>query len=418
MGGGYDPFAEDGDDFMYRDEHEQVCFDCPPEDMEPPCSADAMPPPSESDQMHNECELPLASESGSDQVCVSMPIAAVTSPNKRKRILAKTPCEQSPYGPPTIDHKAEIETAPSSDSDADGPATDDVPWHRVRNVMRNLYFQRAVAGTSAIHGKKGDDRRMLRQVAWGHLEEKDKTAFAVKMRTTNGLTRLQTLAVQKFTQDVETKKRTAKFLHAKTAFLTYHGKLWVYDSRKIDIHSLDVVAAAKALTVDKAVRLHWRKIVQDVTDLIERTHAVTCSYSFELCPKSYAEKILRAHVHLAIEFNSKKSWWDNKIEGLMVAGVRPTHSSDRILQGKGGRRKVELNAQHYYLQMPKAGKIFAGGNHVAYVDFNVKPQWVQNWFQVGKLSAEDAKKEQCKKTLRFFGGCMCNCIVVRVQLIV
>ena len=46
---------------------------------------------------------------------------------------------------------------------------------------------------------------------------------------------------------------------------------------------------------------------------------------------------------------------------------------------------------HYYLQIRKVGMVFTHNNCGAFHTFHVKPQWVTNFLQGGKITADVAR---------------------------
>ena len=59
---------------------------------------------------------------------------------------------------------------------------------------------------------------------------------------------------------------------------------------------------------------------------------------------------------------------------------------------------------HYYIQMPKKGKICGGTNYKAYDVFLVNPRWIAGYVQRNKMSTEDAKEEPLFSFLILEGG--------------
>ena len=74
----------------------------------------------------------------------------------------------------------------------------------------------------------------------------------------------------------------------------------------------------------------------------------------------------------------------------MFRGSFPSKSLSSLMASVGTRSCTSANAGHYYLQMPKVGKLWSFGTVVPFLDFRVNPDHIMAFVQSGRMDAEDA----------------------------
>jgi hypothetical protein len=112
-----------------------------------------------------------------------------------------------------------------------------------------------------------------------------------------------------------------------------------------------------------------------------------------LCPKSFEEKCqLKAHLHLVMEWGHRVYYRSKK--SFLLGDEAPTDlRSDSRLQKRAGNSSS--HPLHYYCQIPKTGALAQSTNFDKYVDFQVNPKWISNWFHAKKLTYDNAEKDIC-----------------------
>ena len=84
------------------------------------------------------------------------------------------------------------------------------------------------------------------------------------------------------------------------------------------------------------------------------------SWSFEVCLQPYLteyieSKLIRLHVHAALERNIAPFRGKTLCDSLAVGGIQPSHVAG-CSDPTSGRKSKGTGAMHYYNQMPKTGK--------------------------------------------------------------
>lgn len=189
----------------------------------------------------------------------------------------------------------------------------------------------------------------------------------------------------------EAKDRKSKYFAATAGMFSYHSALWVFKDNSAEVAKLTIIEAEKRVKESE----QWKKVLstlqKQLGDLISRVVCVQYSWSFELCPKSFEEKSqLKGHLHLVLEWPHRVYY--RTANSFLVGDEAPTNlRSDSRLQKRAGNSSS--HPLHFYCQIPKVGALAQSTNFAKYIDFQVNPRWISNWFHAKKLTYESAEKE-------------------------
>ena len=157
----------------------------------------------------------------------------------------------------------------------------------------------------------------------------------------------------------------------------------------------------------------WAMIQLDLAKFVSQLRAFRYTASMELCVDTLRkEGHLQLHVHMFIQSGCNATHPQFRVQqasSLALFGVNPHATGNVSATGQTnkarGRSANESSAAtgHYYLAMPKVGKVF---KHWANVEpwngYPVRDVWITQYWQQNKLSDDAAKGEfiKCKKLVR------------------
>ena len=181
------------------------------------------------------------------------------------------------------------------------------------------------------------------------------------------------------------------------------------DLQTADLESLCVDSLCAELAQLPQVREMWEKVKAALATLVSQLRAFRYTGSMELCTDTLLkEKRLQLHVHLFVHSGYSADQPPFRVESaqsLELFGVPPHMSACHSAVKARGRNSNEASAAagHYYLAMPKKGKVFMHWANVEpFKQYGVKDQWIHQFWQQDKLSNAAARAEfvNCKKGIR------------------
>jgi len=181
------------------------------------------------------------------------------------------------------------------------------------------------------------------------------------------------------------------------------------DLQTADLESLCVDSLCAELAQLPQVREMWEKVKAALATLVSQLRAFRYTGSMELCTDTLLkEKRLQLHVHLFIQSGYSADHPPFRVESpksLELFGVDPHMSGTTSAIKARGRNSNEASAAagHYYLAMPKKGKVFMHWANVEpFKQYGVRDQWIHQFWQQDKLSNAAARAEfvNCKKGIR------------------
>ena len=177
------------------------------------------------------------------------------------------------------------------------------------------------------------------------------------------------------------------YFQARYGMFTYNAKKYEGYKRAWS-PDLSGDAVTELCRSDPEIIEQWKKIDEDFQVLVENFECFRWSVSFEVCTKTWLmESKLKLHVHIVMEFSSRRRI--RRAVALTLNGVKPSHA--QVPSDNCAKKAAKNTApMHYYLQMPKYGKVFSASNYHAYTDFAVNARWITNFIQSHKMSYTDA----------------------------
>ena len=181
------------------------------------------------------------------------------------------------------------------------------------------------------------------------------------------------------------------------------------DLQTADLENLCVDSLCAELAKLPQVLEMWEKVKAALATLVSQLRTFRYTGSMELCTDTLLkEKRLQLHVHLFIQSGYSADHPPFRVESpksLELFGVDPHMSGTTSAIKARGRNSNEASAAagHYYLAMPKKGKVFMHWANVEpFKQYSAKDQWVHQFWQQGKLSNAAARAEfvNCKKGIR------------------
>ena len=182
------------------------------------------------------------------------------------------------------------------------------------------------------------------------------------------------------------------------------------DLQTADLENLCVDSLCAELAKLPQVLEMWEKVKAALATLVLQLRTFRYTGSMELCTDTLLkEKRLQLHVHLFIQSGYSADQPPFRVESrksLELFGVPPhmsgCHSAAVKARGRNSN-EVSAAAGHYYLAMPKTGKVFMHWANVEpWKQYNVRDQWIHQFWQQNKLSNAAARAEfvNCKKGIR------------------
>ena len=183
----------------------------------------------------------------------------------------------------------------------------------------------------------------------------------------------------------------------------------------LDLQTADVETVCAELAKLPQVQEMWDKVRAALATFVSGLRAFRYTGSFELCTDTWRkEGRLQLHVHLFIQAGYNADHPPFRVESptsLALFGISP-HQHGGHAAGKAsasvkarGRNSNEASAAagHYYLAMPKLGKVFMHWANVEPCDaYLVRDVWIHQFWQQNKMSSAAARGEfiKCKKMVR------------------
>jgi hypothetical protein len=199
---------------------------------------------------------------------------------------------------------------------------------------------------------------------------------------------------KRFTDDADDKNY---WLKAKVSILTYQGSWgvvpWTGELRgcKDDLKRLCVQLGKLS-----QVRTLFDDLMSLCSDVRGEFALKNISCSLELCVKTLQQDdILRVHAHIALEAKYGRQVRVKHASRLVFRTSRPVKQAGENDSIQTRSANAGPSA-HYYLRMPKIGKIVCWGTHQPFVDYRINPDWISSYVQACKVLPEDAKVEFSK----------------------
>jgi hypothetical protein len=209
----------------------------------------------------------------------------------------------------------------------------------------------------------------------------------------------------------EGKKRTYFINSVSRLMLTWigaWGRIAMHHLREPLSSKTDIEEVCAILRLHPMVPALWVAIqgrMEEIVVSVLKPYRYTVS--LELCSDTFLSRgEVQLHVHMFIESHENQPFRVEKSADLHLFGVHPNLSlqsevGNLPLTPARGRSANKANAAsgHYYLAMPKVGKVFQHlANCEPWKDYNVRPQWITQHWQTCKLSDDAARAQyvNCK----------------------
>lgn len=182
-----------------------------------------------------------------------------------------------------------------------------------------------------------------------------------------------------------------RFLSTKAVLLTWNGDWGIIpDKIPLDFSMERLVDFCKRHP--KAVRA-WTEAKEFMVRLRDQYRLSRWTLSIEICPRTWRDlKNIRLHLHMFLEVGSNRRLRVRSANRLSFLTTFPMKGMD-FCPARGQSSAKHAAAGHYYLAMPKIGKVFWEGSHQPFTDYAVNHLWIQQAWQMGKLTDEKAEDE-------------------------
>ena len=196
-------------------------------------------------------------------------------------------------------------------------------------------------------------------------------------------------------------------LQGRYCLATYTEDAWVFPTPlrkelevfgfKDEIDNLEAYCRAQP-----SMRKIWGRLCSEVIPLQKKTWISGLTLGLEICTSSWVDDaVLRLHAHLVLDFSRRLDTTDLsflKVCGHLPIDIRtdvPELGDKHVVDYRSDRKRRGGNSAscHFYLQIPKVGKLWHTTSKPAHKSFHVKPQWVLGLVENQKLRLEDAKRE-------------------------
>ena len=184
---------------------------------------------------------------------------------------------------------------------------------------------------------------------------------------------------------------TKRWLHTQNALLTWNGDFGHIDNSFLQGLLDKPVLLVKALLKRADVKEICVDLEHFAGLIVKHLHLKNVSCSVELCTTTLANsKTIRLHCHMMLEhnFGCKISVYGPDV--FLFRGSLPNKSMSSLMASIGTKSSSNASAGHYYLLMPKIGKLWSSGSVVPFRDFRVNPDHIMAFVQSGKMDPVDA----------------------------
>ena len=182
-----------------------------------------------------------------------------------------------------------------------------------------------------------------------------------------------------------------RWLHCQNALLTWNGDFGVIDNSNLQGLLKNPELLVTVLSKRPDVKDICTELELFARSILKNYHLAHVSCSIELCTKTLEDDgDIRLHCHMMLEhkYGQKLSLYTP--EPFMFRGSLPNKSIASLMSSIGTSSCTKASAGHYYLLMPKVGKLWAWGTCRPFVDFRINPDHVMAFVQSGRMHSKDA----------------------------
>jgi hypothetical protein len=285
---------------------------------------------------------------------------------------------------------------------------------------------------SAVAPLHAETKRTLRQQFqrdFKHLDDEERAAVAghalSRARDKGDSQDLVACLQDKAQSPPESGAAKAPFVDRRgCVLLTYNGSWGVLEGLPVPEHVMTsqdpLMEACRWLQTVPVVSDLWARFQQHAAATTARLNCTRWSASLELCPETLPcftrthersacvdpSAPLRVHLHLFVE--SSGLLYVKSPDVLAFAGSNPFRSTDVYTHagGRGRGARTAAAAGHYYVQAPKTSQVWMLCTHSVHCHMGMKAEWVNAYWQQGKLSDDNAiaefmkVKKDCKRHIQ------------------
>lgn len=203
---------------------------------------------------------------------------------------------------------------------------------------------------------------------------------------------------QDFKKDLASQQESKKrFVHAAHVLFTWNGDFGLIDSTYMQGLLKKPTLLLGVLKKRPDVKDICHDLHELAVNLLGHYHLAHASCSLELCTQTLEdERLIRLHAHMMLQHQYGQTISCKTSAPFLFRGCIPNKSIASLGHAIGTNSCHKASVGHYYLLMPKIGKVWCWGSLAPFKDFRVNPDHVMAFVQSGKMTIEDAMSELLK----------------------